>query len=90
MNKLGKEISKIMRETKGNKEAVASQLAEKAEIEKKITSLKEAVEERKKELDEKLFSVGNLIHESVPVFDDEVRKYIYFIKILYIKYFFPF
>mmetsp|Transcript_12011 Transcript_12011/g.18934 ORF Transcript_12011/g.18934 Transcript_12011/m.18934 type:complete len:456 (-) Transcript_12011:28-1395(-) len=71
MNKLGKEISKIMRETKGNKEAVASQLEQKANIEKRIAELKENVVTIKNELDSKLHTVGNLIDETVPCFEDE-------------------
>merc|ERR1712063_180796 len=71
MNKLGKEISKIMRETKGDKSAVASQLEEKGKIEKNIAELKERVVTLKNELDSKLHIVGNLIHESVPISDDE-------------------
>merc|ERR1712137_1345324 len=54
MNKIGKEISKIMRETKGNKEAAATQLEQKATIEKRIAELKEHVVTLKNELDSKL------------------------------------
>lgn len=55
LNKIGKEISKIMRETKGNKEAVKSQLEEKNNIQKEIEELKAKVVDLKVELDTKLF-----------------------------------
>lgn len=57
--------------SKGDKDAAKEPLARKEKVEKEIEDLKQRVVDLKQELDEKLFSVGNLIHESVPVHDDE-------------------
>jgi len=71
MNKLKKEIGAIMKKSRGNKDAVKSQLEEKNALAQKIDDLEKKVVELKAELDQKLFTVGNLIHESVPISDDE-------------------
>jgi len=71
LNKIGKEIAQIMRQSKGDKTAAAEPLQRKGEVEKQIAELKERVVELKNELDTKLHLVGNLVDETVPVFDDE-------------------
>jgi len=74
LNKIGKEISQIMRETKGNKEAAADQIAQKEKLEEQIKVLQEKVAATKADADAKLHIVGNLIDETVPVFNDEVHN----------------
>merc|ERR1712100_786761 len=71
LNNIKKEIGQIMKTSKGDKDAAKEPLARKEKVEKEIEDLKQRVVDLKQELDEKLFSVGNLIHESVPVHDDE-------------------
>jgi len=79
INQIGAEIKKIMRETK-DKNSIAPQLERKADVEKRVAELKLKVKEHKKILNQKLWTVGNLVHDSVPVSqteDDnlEIRKW---------------
>lgn len=66
INVIGNEIKKIMRETK-DKNSIAPQLAEKKAVEDEIAQLKVQVKQAKQTLNQKLWTVGNLVHDSVPV-----------------------
>jgi seryl-tRNA synthetase len=61
-------------ETK-DKNAIAPQLERKSATEKRVAELKLQVKQHKKTLNEKLWVVGNLVHESVPVSMTEVNDF---------------
>ncbi|EFJ24918.1 hypothetical protein SELMODRAFT_414448 [Selaginella moellendorffii] len=70
INKIEKEIAKLLR-TNGDS---ANLLAEKGALENEHTELKLRASKLKLELDSKLKSLGNLVHDSVPVSSNEKDK----------------
>lgn len=55
-----------------NKEDATELLAQKAELETKKKELEEAAVAKEVQRDRKIRTIGNYVHESVPVSNDEV------------------
>jgi len=73
LNKEAKAISIAIGQKKGVGITVAE--VERAKLLKSaITQLEQTIKERLKQRDEKLYSVANLVHQSVPVSLDEKKK----------------
>eukprot|EP01113_Clastostelium_recurvatum_P004151 TRINITY_DN1182_c0_g1_i1.p1 TRINITY_DN1182_c0_g1~~TRINITY_DN1182_c0_g1_i1.p1 ORF type:complete len:456 (+),score=171.07 TRINITY_DN1182_c0_g1_i1:92-1459(+) len=65
-------VNKEIGMKKKNKEEVPAELIEKAQaIDKEIEVLKQVEKTSEKEVENKLKSIGNIVHESVPVSDNE-------------------
>jgi len=70
LNKLNKQIG----EKKKNKEDASELLTQQVPIEKEIKQLEEQCVEVEKRRDSTLIRIGNLVHESVPVSNDETNN----------------
>ncbi|BAD87664.1 putative seryl-tRNA synthetase [Oryza sativa Japonica Group] len=72
LNKTSKEIGKL----KAKKEDASALIQSTEEIKKRLAAKETEVQEAKGTLDAKLVTIGNIVHESVPVSDDEANNLI--------------
>uniref|UniRef100_A0A0E0KA36 serine--tRNA ligase n=1 Tax=Oryza punctata TaxID=4537 RepID=A0A0E0KA36_ORYPU len=72
LNKTSKEIGKL----KAKKEDASALIQSTEEIKKRLAAKETEVQEAKGTLDAKLVTIGNVVHESVPVSDDEANNLI--------------
>ncbi|KAJ5270647.1 hypothetical protein N7505_006405 [Penicillium chrysogenum] len=75
VTQMGSQINGVQKEIgmkKKNKEDATELLAQKAELETKKKQLEEAAVAKEVQRDRKIRTIGNYVHESVPVSNDEV------------------
>ncbi|KAK6541600.1 Cytosolic seryl-tRNA synthetase [Orbilia ellipsospora] len=65
------EVQKEIKACRGDKEKMAPLLEQKGELEKKKKELEAIAKDQETDLNRKLRTIGNLVHESVPVSDNE-------------------
>uniref|UniRef100_A0A0D9VQS6 serine--tRNA ligase n=1 Tax=Leersia perrieri TaxID=77586 RepID=A0A0D9VQS6_9ORYZ len=70
LNKTSKEIGKL----KAKKQDASALIQSTEEIKKRLAAKETEVQEAKTTLDAKLVTIGNIVHESVPVSDDEANN----------------
>lgn len=74
MRKLHRTLSQEVGKKKKKGENADAELAEVARLKKELEDVEASGEAKKNELDAKLNLIGNIVHESVPISKNEVKR----------------